>query len=87
MQKVHRDNGCLVVAPGSHTGVLLKHEYPEWQGGVNKAYHGIQDRSFDNDLLYLEMDPGDTVFFHPILVHGSGSNRTNGCRKVVFLFS
>ena len=32
--------------------------------------------------VHLEMGPGDTVFFHPLLIHGSGMNRTNGFRKV-----
>lgn len=26
--------------------------------------------------VFLEMDKGDTVFFHPLLVHGSGVNKT-----------
>ena len=52
------------------------------QGGVNKMYHGIQN--FDPALprQHLEMQAGDTVFFHPLLVHGSGTNRTAGFRKV-----
>ena len=28
MQKIDKENGCLFVKPGSHTGKLLKHEYP-----------------------------------------------------------
>ena len=31
MEKVHRDNGCLVVLPGTHHGELLQHVYPQWQ--------------------------------------------------------
>jgi phytanoyl-CoA hydroxylase len=31
MEKVHRGNGCLVVVPGTHKGVLEEHVYPEWQ--------------------------------------------------------
>lgn len=29
------------------------------------------------------MEKGDTVFFHPILIHGSGMNHTNGFRKAI----
>ena len=29
------------------------------------------------------MEPGDTVFFHPILLHGSGQNRTSGFRRAI----
>lgn len=87
MQKVTRDNGCLVVVPGSHKGTLLRHEYPDWEGGVNKMYHGIDARPYKNNLVYLEMEAGDTVLFHPILIHGSGSNKTDGFRKVILLLA
>ena len=29
----------------------------------------------------LEMKKGDIVFFHPLLIHGSGINKSNGFRK------
>ena len=84
MQRVTRDNGCLVVVPGSHTGELLEHGYPEWEGNVNKMYHGILDLDLDScEKVYLEMEEGDTVFFHPLLIHGSGSNQTTGFRKAI----
>lgn len=31
MQKIDRNNGCLVVIPGTHKGDLLEHDYPEWE--------------------------------------------------------
>ena len=37
MERIDSNNGCLVVQPGTHTGVLHQHHYPEWEGGVNKA--------------------------------------------------
>lgn len=83
MERVNRANGCLVVIPGSHKGDLMEHDYPDWEMGVNKLYHGIQD--FDPSLprVHLEMEKGDTVFFHPLLIHGSGSNKTKGFRKAI----
>ncbi|KAK7102183.1 phytanoyl-CoA dioxygenase, peroxisomal-like [Littorina saxatilis] len=83
MQRVNRENGCLVVVPGSHKGQLLPHEYPQWEGGVNKMYHGIQNYDPSMPRVHLEMEPGDTVFFHPILIHGSGMNRTKDFRKSI----
>lgn len=84
MEPITRANGCLVVMPGTHKGQLLEHGYPEWEGGVNKAYHGIKDANAEKgELVYLEMEPGDTVFFHPILIHGSGANKTKGYRKAI----
>lgn len=31
MERVNRQNGCLVVLPGTHTGTLKEHDYPEWE--------------------------------------------------------
>uniref|UniRef100_A0A1I7ZIJ3 phytanoyl-CoA dioxygenase n=2 Tax=Steinernema glaseri TaxID=37863 RepID=A0A1I7ZIJ3_9BILA len=83
MERVNRANGCLVVVPGTHKGDLKVHEYPKWEGGVNKAYFGIQDYDASMPRLHVEMEAGDTVFFHPLLIHGSGANRTDGFRKAI----
>ncbi|XP_016125895.1 phytanoyl-CoA dioxygenase, peroxisomal-like [Sinocyclocheilus anshuiensis] len=83
MEKVHRGNGCLVVLPGSHHGTLLEHDYPEWEGGVNKMYHGVRNYDPNHPRVHLEMEKGDTVFFHPLLIHGSGMNQTDGFRKAI----
>lgn len=52
------------------------------QGGVNKMYHGVRDFDPNAPRVHLPMDTGDTVFFHPLLIHGSGMNKTKGFRKV-----
>lgn len=83
MQTVNRENGCLVVIPGSHRGQLLEHEYPNWEGGVNSMYYGVRDYDSSKPRLHLEMEAGDTVFFHPLLIHGSGMNKTQGFRKSI----
>lgn len=88
LQRIHRSNGCLVVCPGTHRMKLYQHSYPKpWNGPVNGAYFGIQ---YDGDIntilrkrVHLEMDPGDTVFFHPLLIHGSGANLTNKNRRSI----
>ncbi|OBS72368.1 hypothetical protein A6R68_13053 [Neotoma lepida] len=46
-------------------------------------YHGIQDYKQDNNRVHLVMEKGDTVFFHPLLIHGSGRNKTQGFRKAI----
>jgi len=84
MQHIDQENGCLCVKPGSHTGPLFKHEYPT-DGIVNKAYHGIQGMTEEDSkkLTNLIMEPGDTVFFHPLLIHGSGRNLSARYRKAI----
>lgn len=48
------------------------------KGGVNKGFHGII--GYDQcQKEYLNMNPGDTVLFHPLLIHGSGPNTTKVC--------
>jgi len=75
-------NGCLFVAPGSHLDrKLYPHDYPS--GANNKFYHGIQDLPSTIKFHQLEMQPGDTVFFHPLLIHGSGVNKSNRTRKAI----
>jgi len=80
MEKIDEMNGCLFVIPGSHKSKLYPHDYPS--NGVNKAYHGV--KGFDNvPKVNLIMEKGDTVFFHPLLLHGSGPNLTKGFRKAI----
>ncbi|KFO34534.1 Phytanoyl-CoA dioxygenase, peroxisomal [Fukomys damarensis] len=83
MEHIDRSNGCLVVLPGTHRRSLEPHSYPQWEGGVNIMFHGIQDLKRDSPRLHLVMEEGDTVFFHPLLIHGSGRNRTQGFRKAI----
>ena len=85
MEKIDEKNGCLVVIPGTHKTVgLLQHDYPDWTGGVNKMYHGI--RGFEQEKrAELHMEKGDTVFFHPLLIHGSGKWLHFSAFLVVFL--
>ena len=82
LEPVTRENGCLVVVRGSHKGELLAHENPEWEH-VNLGYFGAKGASEQTERVHLEMEPGDTVFFHPVLLHGSGRNRTQGFRRAI----
>ena len=50
---------------------------------MNALYHGIKGMADADKRVYLEMNAGDTVLFHPLLIHGSGANRTKGYRKAI----
>jgi phytanoyl-CoA hydroxylase len=82
LEPVTRENGCLAVVPGSHRGGLREHVNPDWEY-VNLLYVGAKDASQETDRVHLEMDPGDTVLFHPLLLHGSGQNRSEGFRRAI----
>merc|ERR1711962_1515436 len=82
MERIDDNNGCLVVQPGSHKGQLEQHDYPEWEKGVNKMYHGVRGAE-NNPRVHLHMEKGDPVFFHPLIIHGSGTNVSNNFRKAI----
>ena len=84
LQHINREVGGLFALPGSHVMPLQKHDYPK-DGLVNAAYFGIQhmaEEKYEENMVHLEMEPGDTVIFHPLLVHGSSRNSSNKTRKV-----
>jgi len=82
LEPVNRNNGCLAVIPGSHRGELLPHENPDWDF-LNVGYFGAAGVGAHPDRVHLEMQPGDTVFFHPLILHGSGRNRSDGFRRAI----
>jgi len=51
MEHAHRENGCLVVVPGSHTKPLLPHGYPKWEASQT-VYIGWIKSSFDSIKLH-----------------------------------
>uniref|UniRef100_A0A8C0BXM6 phytanoyl-CoA dioxygenase n=1 Tax=Buteo japonicus TaxID=224669 RepID=A0A8C0BXM6_9AVES len=57
---------------------LLKHSSPPI-----KFFHGLLDCDEKSPRVHLVMEKGDTVFFHPLLIHGSGINETSGFRKSI----
>jgi phytanoyl-CoA hydroxylase len=76
-----RESGCLAVLPGSHKGELMNHAEPDWEY-VNHAFFGIE--GVDREARqHVEMRSGDTLLFHPLLVHGSGQNRSAGFRRAI----
>ena len=81
IQPCTRENGCLAVIPGSHHGELAEHGDPDWEQ-VNFGFFAAQGIDIEA-RVHVEMEPGDTLFFHPLLVHGSGRNRTVDFRRAI----
>ena len=76
-----RDSGCIALVPGSHKGELLRHDLPDWEH-VNFTFYGI-DENERYERVHVEMEQGDTLLFHPLLIHGSGRNRTDQFRRSI----
>lgn len=85
LQPINREVGGLFCLPGTHIQPLQHHSYPT-DGTVNRAYHGIQsmaEEQHEAGMVHLEMEPGDTAIFHPLLIHGSSRNLSTGTRKAI----
>lgn len=82
LDRCERDNGTLCVVPGSHKGKLLEHGMPDWEA-VNYGYFGIKNVDGSAERLHVELDPGDGIMFHPLLLHGSGHNRSGRSRLAI----
>jgi phytanoyl-CoA hydroxylase len=81
LDRITRENGCLVMIPGSHRGETHAHDYPDWEH-KNFLFLGVKDVDASG-RVHIEMEPGDTVFFHSNIIHGSGFNRTEGLRRAI----
>jgi len=69
-----RENGCLQVIRGSHHLGRIHHNLTGEQAGADMdRVNEILKRL---ELVYVEMDPGDTLFFHCNLLHRSDQNRS-----------
>jgi phytanoyl-CoA hydroxylase len=75
-----RESGCLAVLPGSHEGPLLDHDDPDWEY-VNAGFFGVEIDA--SERRHVEMQRGDTLLFHPLLIHGSGQNRSADFRRAI----
>ncbi len=82
LEPVTRANGCLVVVPGTHRGPLLDHQDVDWEY-VNAGYWGAKGVDGTIERVHVECEPGDTIYFHPLLLHGSGHNATTGFRRAI----
>ena len=69
-----RENGCLQVIRGSHHCGRIHHQLTGDQAGADVERVGeILKRM---ELIYVEMDPGDVLFFHSNLLHRSDQNKS-----------
>jgi ectoine hydroxylase len=73
-----RENGCLQVIRGSHHCGRIEHRLSGDQAGADmERVTAILDRY---ELVYVEMEPGDVLFFHSNLLHRSDQNQSENPR-------
>src|SRR5450631_720917 len=67
-----KENGCLQVIRGSHKMGRVNHGFSGEQVGADKEM--VENALKTMDLVYVELLPGDALFFHSNLLHRSEAN-------------
>jgi phytanoyl-CoA hydroxylase len=76
--KASRENGCLQVIRGSHKLGRVEHGKAGEQVGASQRYVDLALKTME--LVYVELDPGDALFFHSNLFHRSDANLSESSR-------
>jgi ectoine hydroxylase-related dioxygenase (phytanoyl-CoA dioxygenase family) len=72
VDRATRENGCLQVIPGSHHLGRMNHGKVGGQTGADpERVEAVLERL---PVEYVEMEPGDALFFHGNLLHRSDQN-------------
>jgi ectoine hydroxylase-related dioxygenase (phytanoyl-CoA dioxygenase family) len=72
LTEANEHNGCLQVLKGSHKMGRLEHHFAGEQQGADMPF--VEEALKYCDLVYVELEPGDALFFHSNLLHMSGAN-------------
>jgi len=75
VDRATRENGCLQVIKGSHELGRIEHTLTGDQAGADQAR--VDEILKRLELVYVEMVPGDVLFFHSNLLHRSDQNRSD----------
>lgn len=70
-----KQNGCMQVLKGSHHLGRVDHILTGDQAGAD--LERVREAEKVLDLVYVEMDPGDVLFFHANLLHRSDQNKSD----------
>lgn len=75
VDRATRENGCLQVIRKSHQLGRIEHVLTGDQAGADADR--VKEVLKRLDLVYVEMEPGDALFFHANLLHRSDQNHSD----------
>jgi len=76
--KATKQNGCLQVIKGSHKMGRIEHGFAGEQVGASQHYVDLALKTMP--IVYVELEPGDALFFHSNLLHRSEANLSDSAR-------
>jgi len=74
----NKQNGCLQVIKGSHKLGRINHGFAGEQVGADMVM--VENALKSMDLVYVEIEPGDALFFHSNILHRSEANLSDNAR-------
>ena len=75
VDRATRENGCLQVIKGSHHLGRIEHVLTGEQAGADQER--VNEILKRLELVYVEMEPGDTLYFHANMLHRSDQNTSD----------
>lgn len=72
LTKANKENGCLQVLKGSHKMGRFEHLFAGEQQGADMPF--VEEALKICEKIYVELNAGDVLFFHPNLLHMSEAN-------------
>jgi len=72
------ENGCLQVLKGSHKMQRFEHNFAGDQQGADSDF--VTEAAKICESVYVELKPGDVLFFHSNLLHCSAANTSDKSR-------
>lgn len=72
ISEANKANGCLQVIKGSHKMGRVEHGFAGEQVGASQQYVDLALKTMD--LIYVELEAGDVLFFHSNILHRSEAN-------------
>lgn len=76
--EANKANGCLQVIKGTHKMGRIEHGFAGEQIGASQHYVDLALKTME--LIYVELQLGDALYFHPNLLHRSEANLSDKAR-------
>ncbi len=78
VDRATRENGCMQVLKGSHKLGRIEHVLTGEQAGADMER--VTEAAKVLELVYVEMEPGDILYFHANTLHRSDRNNSDNPR-------